>query len=75
MRDSGRAPAVCASIIETARQCNLDKVGGSVVCVCVVLKRRGGGACWGLLLRVCFEISRQCNLDKVGGLRVVGVYV
>lgn len=25
MRDSGRAPAVCASIIETARQCNLDK--------------------------------------------------
>ena len=25
MRDSGRANAVCASIIETARQCNLDR--------------------------------------------------
>lgn len=25
MRDSGRAPAICATIIETARQCNLDK--------------------------------------------------
>ena len=25
MRDSGRAVAVCATIIETARQCNLDK--------------------------------------------------
>lgn len=28
MRDSGRASAICATIIETARQCNLDKVGG-----------------------------------------------
>lgn len=29
MRDSGRAVAICATIIETARQCNLDKVGAS----------------------------------------------
>lgn len=28
MRDSGRAVAICSTIIETARQCNLDKVGG-----------------------------------------------
>ncbi len=26
MRDSGRAVAICQTIIETARQCNLDKV-------------------------------------------------
>jgi magnesium chelatase subunit H len=25
MRDNGRAPAICGTIIETARQCNLDK--------------------------------------------------
>lgn len=28
MRDSGRAVAICQTIIETARQCNLDKVRG-----------------------------------------------
>ena len=28
MRDSGRAVAICSTIIETARQCNLDKVRG-----------------------------------------------
>jgi cobalamin biosynthesis Mg chelatase CobN len=28
MRESGRAEQICATIIETARQCNLDKVGG-----------------------------------------------
>ena len=25
LRESGRGPAICATIIETARQCNLDK--------------------------------------------------
>jgi hypothetical protein len=33
MRDGGRAPAICATIIETARQCNLDKVRLRVSCL------------------------------------------
>jgi magnesium chelatase subunit H len=38
MRESGRAEQICATIIETARQCNLDKVrisrGGGISCRC-----------------------------------------
>ena len=42
-RDSGRAVAVCATIIETARQCNLDKVRA----LCGA-GRGGAGDGWGM---------------------------
>lgn len=33
MRDSGRAVAICSTIIETARLCNLDKVSADLTLV------------------------------------------
>lgn len=53
MRESGRAEQICATIIETARQCNLDKVRTAV----------GGGGGWVQAQRQC----RKALLGIVAG--------
>lgn len=45
MRDSGRAVAICQTIIETARQCNLDKVRFSLMSAVIKTSCSNAHAC------------------------------
>lgn len=59
MRDSGRAVAICQTIIETARQCNLDKVRG---CCCFCFCFAGSGEVeWGCRAPVCWAGTRAAG--------------